>query len=237
VATVLVVEDEPAVRLGVRLALEKAGHRVLEAATSQEAWPRLREAEAVVLDWMLPDEPGTRLLERMRQGAYPELPVLMLTARAEVRDRVEGLSRGADDYLVKPFATEELLARLEALLRRAGRRKVLRRGPLLLDLERKEASLDGRPLPLTRREFELLAFLAQRPGRVYSREELLEAVWGQDYLGTPRTVDQHVLQLREKLGEDPKAPRFLETVRGMGYRFKVAPQEANHGPSQTKGEG
>lgn len=224
-------------RLGVRLALERAGHRVLEAATSQEAWPRLREAEAVVLDWMLPDEPGTRLLERMRQGAYPELPVLMLTARAEVRDRVEGLSRGADDYLVKPFATEELLARLEALLRRAGRRKVLRQGPLLLDLERKEASLDGKPLPLTRREFELLAFLAQRPGRVYSREELLEAVWGQDYLGTPRTVDQHVLQLREKLGEDPKAPRFLETMRGMGYRFKTAPQETDHGPSQTKGEG
>lgn len=236
-ATVLVVEDEPAVRLGVRLALEKAGHRVLEVATAREAWPRLQEAEAVVLDWMLPDEPGTQLLERMRQGAYPDLPVLMLTARAEVRDRVEGLSRGADDYLVKPFATEELLARLEALLRRAGRRKVLRRGPLLLDLERKEASLGGRPLPLTRREFELLAFLAQRPGRVYSREELLEAVWGQDYLGTPRTVDQHVLQLREKLGEDPKAPRFLETVRGMGYRFKVAPQETNHGPSQTKGEG
>lgn len=226
-------------RLGVRLALERAGHKVLEAPSATEAWPLLKEAEILLLDWMLPDEPGIRFLERLRQGAYPELPVLMLTARAEVRDRVEGLSRGADDYLVKPFATEELLARLEALLRRAGRRKVLRRGPLLLDLERKEASLGGRPLSLTRREFELLAFLAQRPGRVYSREELLEAVWGQDYLGTPRTVDQHVLQLREKLGEDPKAPRFLETVRGMGYRFKVAPQETNHGPSQTqtKGEG
>jgi DNA-binding response OmpR family regulator len=144
----------------------------------------------------------------------------MLTARAEVRDRVEGLSRGADDYLAKPFATEELLARLEALLRRAGKRKVLRRGPLLLDLERMEATLEDRPLPLSRREFELLAFLAERPGRVYTREELLEAVWGPDYLGTPRTVDQHILQLREKLGEDPKAPRFLETVRGVGYRFK-----------------
>lgn len=209
-------------RLGVRLALERAGYRVLEAALAQEAWSLLKEAEVVVLDWMLPDEPGTRLLERMRQGAYPHLPVLMLTARAEVRDRVEGLSRGADDYLVKPFATEELLARLEALLRRAGKRKVLKRGPLLLDLERMEASLEGQPLPLTRREFELLAFLAGRPGRVYTREELLEAVWGQDFMGTPRTVDQHVLQLREKLGEDPKAPRFLETVRGVGYRFKEA---------------
>ncbi|WP_298630103.1 response regulator transcription factor [uncultured Thermus sp.] len=229
-ATVLLVEDEPAVRLGVRLALEKAGHRVLEATTVGEAWRLLEEAEAVVLDWMLPDEPGTKLLDRMRQGPFPELPVLMLTARAEVRDRVEGLSRGADDYLVKPFATEELLARLEALLRRAGKRKVLKHGPLVLDLERKEASLEGQPLPLTRREFELLAFLAQRPGRVYSREELLEAVWGHDYLGTPRTVDQHVLQLREKLGEDPKAPRFLETVRGMGYRFKTPTKP-------TEGEG
>ncbi|AEV16883.1 Two component transcriptional regulator PhoB [Thermus sp. CCB_US3_UF1] len=219
-ATVLLVEDEPAVRLGVRLALERAGHRVLEAGSAGEAWPLLKEAELVVLDWMLPDEPGVRLLERMRQGVHAELPVLLLTARAEVRDRVEGLSRGADDYLVKPFATEELLARLEALLRRAGKRKVLKRGPLLLDLERMEASLEGQPLPLTRREFELLAFLAQRPGRVYTREELLEAVWGPDYLGTPRTVDQHILQLREKLREDPKAPRFLETVRGLGYRFR-----------------
>ncbi|MFZ8814325.1 MAG: response regulator transcription factor [Thermus aquaticus] len=219
-AAVLVVEDEPAVRLGVRLALERAGHRVLEAESAEAAWSLLKEAEAVVLDWMLPGEPGTKLLERMRQGPYPSLPVLMLTARAEVRDRVEGLSRGADDYLAKPFATEELLARLEALLRRAGKRKVLRRGPLLLDLERMEATLEDRPLPLSRREFELLAFLAERPGRVYTREELLEAIWGPDYLGTPRTVDQHILQLREKLGEDPKAPRFLETVRGVGYRFK-----------------
>jgi len=220
VATVLLVEDERAVRLGVRLALEQAGHRVLEAENAREAWPLLKEAEAVILDWMLPDEPGIKLLERMRQGAFAELPVLLLTARSEVRDRVEGLSQGADDYLVKPFATEELLARLEALLRRAGKRKVLRRGPLLLDLERMEASLEGKPLPLTRREFALLAFLAQHPGRVYTREELLEAVWGPEYWGTPRTVDQHILQLREKLGEDPKTPRFLETVRGLGYRFK-----------------
>ncbi len=216
----LLVEDEPAVRLGVRLALERAGHRVLEAGDAASAWPLLGEAEAVVLDWMLPDEPGVRLLERIREGPHRGLPVLLLTARAEVRDRVEGLRRGADDYLTKPFATEELLARLEALLRRAGRARVLKRGPLVLDLDRMEARLEGRPLDLTRREFALLAFLAERPGRVYTREALLEAVWGGDFLGTPRTVDQHILQLREKLGEDPRAPRFLETVRGVGYRFK-----------------
>ena len=215
----LVVEDEPAVRLGVRLALERAGHRVLEAESAEAAWPLLKEAEAVVLDWMLPGEPGSKLLERMRQGPYPSLPVLMLTARAEVRDRVEGLSRGADDYLAKPFATEELLARLEALLRRAGKRKVLRRGPLLLDLERMEATLEDRPLPLSRREFELLAFLAERPGKVYTREELLERVWGPDFPGSERVVDAYIRLLRKKLKDDAQAPRFIETVVGMGYRF------------------
>lgn len=214
----LVVEDEAAVRLGLRLALERAGHQVLEAESARAAWPLLKAAEVVVLDWRLPDEPGVALLERMREKGM-ETPVLMLTARAEAQDKVEGLRRGADDYLTKPFLVEELLARLEALLRRARPRRVIQRGPLVLDLDRLEAHLEGRPLPLTRREFDLLTFLARRPGRVYTREELLEAVWG-EYLGTPRTVDQHILQLREKLGEDPKAPRFLETVRGVGYRFR-----------------
>lgn len=214
----LLVEDEAAVRLGLRLALEKAGHQVLEAESARAAWPLVKMAEVVVLDWRLPDEPGVILLERMRERGL-ETPVLMLTARGEARDKVEGLRRGADDYLTKPFLVEELLARLEALLRRSGPKRVIRRGPLVLDLDRFEVQLEGRPIPLTRREFELLAFLARRPGRVYTREELLEAVWG-EYLGTPRTVDQHILQLREKLGEDPKAPRFLETVRGVGYRFR-----------------
>ncbi|MER3602910.1 MAG: DNA-binding response regulator [Thermus sp.] len=217
-ATVLLVEDEAAVRLGLRLALEKAGHQVLEAESARAAWPLLKAAEVVVLDWRLPDEPGVILLERMRERGL-ETPVLMLTARAEPKDKVEGLRRGADDYLAKPFLMEELLARLEALLRRARPRRVIQRGPLVLDLDRLEAHLEGRTIPLTRREFELLAFLARRPGRVYTREELLEAVWG-EYLGTPRTVDQHILQLREKLGEDPRSPRFLETVRGVGYRFR-----------------
>ncbi len=214
----LLVEDEAAVRLGLRLALERAGHRVLEAESARAAWPLLKAAEVVVLDWRLPDEPGVSLLDRMREKGL-ETPVLMLTARAEPKDKVEGLRRGADDYLAKPFLMEELLARLEALLRRARPRRVIQRGPLVLDLDRLEAHLEGRPIPLTRREFELLAFLARRPGRVYTREELLEAVWG-EYLGTPRTVDQHILQLREKLGEDPRSPRFLETVRGVGYRFR-----------------
>jgi DNA-binding response OmpR family regulator len=217
----LVVEDEPAVRMGLRLSLSRAGHQVLEAATATEAWERLSQADLVVLDWMLPDEPGVRLLERLRRdGRYESLPVLMLTARAGEGDRVEGLTRGADDYLTKPFSTPELLARIQALLRRSGKSGRIERGGLALDLERHQASLDGQPLDLTRREFDLLAFLARHPGRVYNREELLERVWGPEFMGTARTVDQHVAQLREKLQEDPKLPRFLETLRGVGYRFR-----------------
>ncbi|MBI5811705.1 MAG: response regulator transcription factor [Deinococcota bacterium] len=217
----LVVEDEPAVRMGLRLSLSRAGHQVLEAATATEAWEQLPQADLVVLDWMLPDEPGVRLLERLRRdGRYENLPVLMLTARAGEGDRVEGLTRGADDYLTKPFSTPELLARIQALLRRSGKSGRIERGGLALDLERHQASLDGQPLDLTRREFDLLAFLARHPGRVYSREELLERVWGPEFMGTARTVDQHVAQLREKLQEDPKLPRFLETLRGVGYRFR-----------------
>lgn len=217
----LVVEDEPAVRMGLRLSLSRAGHQVLEAPTANEAWGLLAQADLVVLDWMLPDEPGVKLLERLRRdGRFESLPVLMLTARAGETDRVEGLTRGADDYLTKPFSTPELLARVQALLRRSGKSGRIERGPLELDLERHQAMLDGRTLELTRREFDLLAFLARHPGRVYTREELLERVWGQEFLGTARTVDQHIAQLRDKLGEDPKTPRFLETMRGVGYRFR-----------------
>jgi two-component system alkaline phosphatase synthesis response regulator PhoP len=217
----LLVEDEPAVRMGLRLSLVRAGHQVLEAASAGEAWPLLEQADLVLLDWMLPDEPGVRLLERLRSDSrYETLPVLMLTARSGEGDRVEGLTRGADDYLTKPFSTPELLARVQALLRRSGRAGRIERGALVLDLERHQAYLRNTPLDLTRREFDLLAFLARHPGRVYTREELLERVWGQEFMGTARTVDQHVAQLREKLQEDPKSPLYLETLRGVGYRFR-----------------
>lgn len=217
----LVVEDEPAVRMGLRLSLSRAGHQVLEAATASEAWPLVEQADLVLLDWMLPDEPGVRLLERLRSDSrYETLPVLMLTARSGESDRVEGLTRGADDYLTKPFSTPELLARVQALLRRSGRGGRIERGALVLDLERHQAYLHNTPLDLTRREFDLLAFLARHPGRVYTREELLERVWGQEFMGTARTVDQHVAQLREKLQEDSKSPLYLETLRGVGYRFR-----------------
>jgi DNA-binding response OmpR family regulator len=217
---ILIVEDEPALRMGMRFSLTQAGHSVSEAASAKEGWERLEGADLLLLDWMLPDEPGIKLLERLRHDSrYKDLPVLMLTARVNENDRVEGLTRGADDYLTKPFSTAELLARILSLLRRSGKGGRLERGPLLLDLDQHQASLNGVELKLTRREFDLLAFLARHPGRVYSRDELLERVWGQDFMGTNRTVDQHVAQLREKLADDLKQSRFIKTMRGLGYRF------------------
>ncbi len=214
-ARVLLVEDEPSLRFALASQLRKAGYRVRAAATAAEGWEALEDADVVVLDRMLPDEDGLAFLERLRRTPrYEGLPVLMLTARASEHDRVEGLLGGADDYLTKPFSSAELAARLVALLRRAPRERRIERGELRLEPERFEARLGGRALRLTRREFDLLAFLAARPGRVYDRATLLERVWGPDFFGTPRTVDQHVAQLREKLG-----PGWIETVRGRGYRF------------------
>jgi len=218
-ARVLLVEDEPSLRFALVHGLRQHGFTVLDAADAREGWDRLAEADVVVLDWMLPDEDGLSFLARLRRTPqYEALPVLMLTARASERDRVEGLLGGADDYLTKPFSTAELAARLVALLRRSRGVEVLRRGELIVDTERGRVTLGGREVALTRREFDLLAFLARAPGRLYAREALLERVWGPDFLGTPRTVDQHVAQLREKLGE-----HWIVTVRGKGYRFTEAP--------------
>ncbi len=218
-ARVLVVEDEASLRFVLEHGLRQAGFEVLAAADAATGWELLERADVLVLDWMLPDEDGLAFLGRLRRTPrYEELPVLMLTARAGERDRVEGLLGGADDYLTKPFSTAELAARLVALLRRARGRRVLERGELRIDLERARVSLAGEEVPLTRREFDLLAFLGRRPGRVFARGELIERVWGGDFRGTARTVDQHVAQLREKLGDG-----WIETVRGRGYRFTEEP--------------
>lgn len=222
--TVLVVEDELAVREAVRFHLEQAGYTVRSTATAREAWDQLAGVHAVVLDWMLPDESGVQWLTRLRANtAFSSLPVLMLTARAGERDRVEGLDAGADDYLTKPFSAAELAARVRALLRRAGsdqRKSLVRLGSLEIDQDAGEARLSGRVLNLTRREFDLLAFMGAHAGRVYSRQELLDRVWGLEFIGGERTVDQHITQLRAILDEDLTSPKFLETVRGKGYRMR-----------------
>ncbi|GHG04382.1 DNA-binding response regulator [Deinococcus piscis] len=221
---VVVIEDEATVREVLRFHLERAGLTVNAYATVSEAEDALAGADALVLDWMLPGESGLGLLRRLR--SHPELrrlPVLMLTARAAEAERVEGLETGADDYLTKPFGAAELVARVRALLRRTQPElpQQLSNGPLHIDLAAADARLNGQRLSLTRREFDLLTFLTQNAGRVYSRTELLDRVWGADFLGGERTVDQHITQLRSHLGDAPGAPTFLETVRGRGYRMRA----------------
>ena len=223
---VVVIEDESTVRDVLRFHLERAGLRVSAYASTQAAEEAgaLAGAAALVLDWMLPGESGIGFLRRLRtDNDLRRLPVLMLTARAAEAERVEGLETGADDYLTKPFSAAELVARVRALLRRAQPEtpQQLGNGPLTVDLAAAEAQLAGRTLNLTRREFDLLAFLTANAGRVYSRTELLDRVWGADFLGGERTVDQHVTQLRAHLGDDPGKPSFLETVRGKGYRMRA----------------
>jgi DNA-binding response OmpR family regulator len=226
--TVLVIEDELAVREVLRFHLEHAGYKVHACETAGTGWLGLSGADAVVLDWMLPDEAGIAWLKRLRLSAFAEIPVLMLTARASESDRVDGLDAGADDYLTKPFSAAELVARVRALLRRANRdelQETLRIGTLEIDSNAGLVRLEGRELGLTRREFDLLAFLARHPGRVYSRQALLDRVWGLDFLGGERTVDQHIAQLREHLQDEANASRFIETVRGKGYRMVEAGEQ------------
>ncbi len=207
----------------LRFHLERAGLRVTALESTAGALDALNGADALVLDWMLPGESGLGFLRRLRGDAeLRRLPVLMLTARAAEAERVEGLESGADDYLTKPFSAAELVARVRALLRRTQPEvpPTMTNGPLTVDVGAAEARVSGARLNLTRREFDLLAFLTQHVGRVYSRTELLDRVWGADFLGGERTVDQHVTQLRAHLGDDPSRPGFLETVRGKGYRMR-----------------
>lgn len=220
---VVVIEDEGTVRDVLRFHLERAGLRVTALDSTAGALDALSGADALVLDWMLPGESGLGFLRRLRADAeLRRLPVLMLTARAAEAERVEGLESGADDYLTKPFSAAELVARVRALLRRTQPEvpPTMTNGPLTVDMGAAEARVSGGRLNLTRREFDLLAFLTQHVGRVYSRTELLDRVWGADFLGGERTVDQHVTQLRAHLGDDPSRPGFLETVRGKGYRMR-----------------
>lgn len=212
---VLLVEDDEGVRELAAHHLRRAGFEVVEAASTDAAWTELDTVDVVVLDRMLPGESGTSFLARLRRDdRYADTPVLFLTALASEVDRVEGLDAGADDYLVKPFSAAELAARVRALLRRAAPSERVSLGPWVLDRERVRVYRGDEPVELTRREYDLLEHFALHPGRVFSRQELLDRVWGEDYVGTERTVDQHVAQLRARLSED-----LIETVRGRGYRL------------------
>jgi two-component system alkaline phosphatase synthesis response regulator PhoP len=227
---VMVIEDEKEIRDLVRYNLERAGYRVSAVADGEQGLERLfaSRPDAVVLDLMLPGRSGLEVLREVRnEPATRDLPVMVLTARSAEMDKLLGFEHGADDYLTKPFSPRELIARIKALLRRAHptqAESAIVAGDLRVDTLAREATYKNRKLTLTPREFDLLAFLAYRPGRVLSREELLRKVWGYDYLGETRTVDVHVRRLRVKLGEKH---RLIETVTGAGYKFVGAPQAAH----------
>ena len=229
---ILIVEDEEALTLLLRYNLEAAGYDVETVGRGDDADIRFKERppDLVILDWMLPGLSGIELCRRLR--ARPDtrqLPIIMLTARGEESERVRGLSTGADDYIVKPFSVPELLARVSALLRRSSPERVadvLSYGELELDREKKRVSRNGHAIDLGPTEFRLLEFLMERPGRVFSREQLLDGVWGRDVYIDERTVDVHVGRLRRALNRG-RAPDPIRTVRGAGYalddKFGKAP--------------
>ena len=225
-ATILVVDDERKIRDLVRSYLEREGYAVLVADSGQRALEAMERAhpDLVVLDLMLPDVSGEEVARSVRD--HSGVPIIMLTAKAGEDDRVTGLRLGADDYLVKPFSPRELVARVEAVLRRASGGAAngpisFDGGGLRIDREAREVLVAGRTVPLTRSEFDLLLALASHPGRVFSRYELTTKVQGYDFDGYERTIDAHVKNLRRKLGEDPKRPTYVLTVTGVGYKFGV----------------
>lgn len=222
-ARILMVEDDPAVLASVRQRLDFEGYEVHAAADGHEAVRRFDETEPdlVLLDVMLPGLDGLQVAERLREQS--DVPILMLTARDGVRDRVAGFERGADDYLVKPFAIEELLARIRALLRRASARKefsapddTLRFEDLELSPASREVTRRGRRIELTPREFGMLEYFMRHPRQVLTRDQVFEAVWGSDYMGGSNVIDVNIKALRDKL-ESEGEPRLIQTVRGVGY--------------------
>jgi two-component system, OmpR family, alkaline phosphatase synthesis response regulator PhoP len=227
---ILIVEDDPAVRDVVEYSLSREGMET-EAVSSGEAATERLFSEApfdlVILDLMLPDTDGVTLCRELRSAdcALRDVPVIMLTARDDETSVVVGLEVGADDYVTKPFSPRQLVSRVRAHLRRqrlssrAGEQRRLEFAGLKIDLLRREVLVGSRPIELTPKEFEVLALLASHPGRVYGREEIMAHLWGGDFFGEVRAADVHVQHIRKKIEQDPKHPRFIETVRGAGYRF------------------
>jgi len=218
--TIAVVEDDPALLLGLEEKLSREGFRVIATADGEEAIERLGKEppDLVVLDLMLGGIDGFEVCRWLRKR-YPRMPILILSAKGREDDKVEGLRTGADDYMTKPFGLRELLARIHALLRRAGPGGAFSFGKVRVDFEKGCVHVGKEELRLSRIEFELLRFFVRNEGRVLTREEILDGVWGYGEPPAPRTVDFHILVLRRKLEEDPASPRHFLTVPTMGYRF------------------
>lgn len=218
---ILLVDDEKAFIKGLSVSLEMEGYEVVACYDGEQAWQVFKQEffDLVLLDLMLPGLDGLSLCKRIRQKS--EVPLIMLTAKGEDIDKILGLELGADDYLTKPFNTRELLARIKAVLRR-GKNEYGEKMPngLLLDEDRRRVQLDGEEIQLTVKEFDLLALMWKNPGRVFTREKLLDLVWGFEFCGDTRTVDVHIRRLREKIERDPAVPRFVKTRWGVGYYFE-----------------
>jgi two-component system response regulator RegX3 len=231
--TILMVEDETSITEPLAEALDREGFATRVAGTVADAISAAEDEmpDLVLLDVMLPDGSGYDVARSLRERS--NVPIIMLTARGEETDRIVGLELGADDYIVKPFSAREVAARIRAVLRRAGdapaattpaqaKQGLLRVGPAKLDPKRRAASVGGNELDLTRKEFELLLLLMSEAGSVISRERLIDEVWDVNWFGSTKTLDVHVSSLRRKLGDDSANPRFIHTVRGVGFRFASA---------------
>jgi two-component system, OmpR family, response regulator RegX3 len=239
--TILMVEDEESITVPLAEALAREGFDTEVAGTAAEALELAGSVapDLVLLDVMLPDGSGYDVCRELRSQS--RVPIIMLTARGEETDKVVGLELGADDYIVKPFSAREVAARIRAVLRRAGETQTapskdtaaaaLQVGDLRLDPSRRSAALDGDELDLTRKEFELLELLMREAGSVITRERLIDEVWDVNWFGSTKTLDVHVSGLRRKLGDDPSSPRYLHTVRGVGFRFS-GPEELETGPER-----
>lgn len=225
---ILVVEDEASISEPLCSALEREGFVPAVAKTAAEALTLARgtDPDVILLDLMLPDGDGRDVCRSIR--VFSEVPIIMLTARGTEVDRIVGLEIGADDYVVKPFSSGELIARIRALLRRTGgpKQQVVEHvvGGLTVDEASRRATIDGEPLELSRKEFDLLVELVRAAGTVVSREALMAAVWDENWFGSTKTLDVHIGWLRKKLGDDSNEPRYLHTVRGVGFRF-TSPEE------------
>jgi len=223
-ATILVIEDNQALREGLMLNFRNRGYDVDSAEDGREGMRKAlaTRPDLIVLDVMLPGQSGLDILTELRRN-HRKVPVLILSARDRTDDKVKGLENGADDYLAKPFELPELIARVEAMLRRrradTTRDEVVTVGPVTLHRERRQVSVEGREIELSAKEFGVLDFLAEPPGRPRTREEILDRVWGWDFAGSTRTVDNFIVSLRQKLERDPGRPRHIVTVRGVGYKL------------------
>ena len=223
---VLIVEDEESFADPLAFLLRKEGFTAAVAGTGQDALEEFDRngADIVLLDLMLPGMSGTDVCKALRQRSA--VPVIMVTARDSEIDKVVGLELGADDYVTKPYSARELIARVRAVLRRGGEAEdnsppVLEAGPVRMDVERHVVTVSGGEVPLPLKEFDLLEYLLRNVGRVLTRGQLIDRVWGADYVGDTKTLDVHVKRLRSKIGADPSAPRHLVTVRGLGYKFET----------------